>query len=225
MPGGETTMQIIALASGVAALAYGLVLVTRPHSLLRMVVKTAAVGLLAVLAYVLGGPWLLVAALAFSALGDAFMSDPDRWLTPGLGAFLLAHILYIPLFLQHGDVAGWTEPVRLIGVVAVVLAALAMLRWLWPGLGTMKVPVIAYVLAILGMVGTSFLLPAALWPAMLGAAMFMASDAILAGELFRKSKLFGSERVTAWAVWFLYYGGQALIAYALLASCCSRQVM
>src|SRR5690606_18296830 len=141
----------------------------RPPSLLRMAVKTAAVGALAILALVADAPLLLVAALAFSALGDAFMADPDRFLPPGLGSFLLAHLLYVPLFWAHGDAALAAEPARAAAIVATVVMALVLLRWLWPGLGKLRPAVMVYVAAILGMVTTSLLLPAALWPATVGA--------------------------------------------------------
>jgi uncharacterized membrane protein YhhN len=208
---------IRALVSVGASLAYGLVLVGRPPSIVRAVVKTAAVAALALLACVSGQPVLLVAALAFSALGDAFMSDPERFLPPGLGSFLLAHLLYIPLFWSHGDTALAMEPARMAALIATVAIALVLLAWLWPTLGKMRPAVIAYVGAIGGMVTTSFLLPAALWPAMAGAALFMASDAVLAGELFRKARLFGSQRATDFGVWFLYWGGQAAITYAFVS--------
>jgi uncharacterized membrane protein YhhN len=215
----------LAGASLAAALVYGLALSSRPPSLARMLTKTAAVGLLAVIAVVAGAPWSLVAALAFSAAGDAFMADPERFLPPGLTSFLVAHLLYVPLFLAFGSLALLAEPLRAAGMAATILLALGLLRWLWPELGKLRSAVVAYVVAITAMVSTSFLLPAALWPAMVGAVAFMASDAILAGELFRKAKLAGSQRLTDWAVWFLYYGGQALIAYAVLEACCSRQVI
>ena len=53
----------------------------------------------------------------------------------------------------------------------------------------------------------------------IGGLLFMASDAILAGQLFRNAKLPGPQRLTDWAIWFLYYGAQVaflagVIAYA-----------
>lgn len=203
----------LALASLAASLVYGLVLVGRAPSLARMAVKTAAVGLIAAIAALADAPWLLVAALAFSALGDAFMADPDRFLPLGLGSFLLAHVLYTPLFLQHREALA-AAPVHALAIAAVIVTALILLRWLWPGLGKLKGAVVAYVVAIASMVSTSFLLPAAMWPAMAGALAFMASDALLAGQLFREKQLVG--KATDFAVWFLYYAAQALIAWAFL---------
>jgi uncharacterized membrane protein YhhN len=185
-----------AVAAG-SALAYGLVFVTQPVSVLRTVVKTASVAALAVLAYLDGGSVLLAVALAFCALGDAFLAgDPKRWLPLGLAAFLVGHLVYIPLFLERAGL---------------------MLRALWGSLGKLRVPVVVYVLAIVGMVVSSLLLPARAWPTTVGALAFMASDAVLSFDLFKNAKLLGSPRLTAWAVWALYWGAQAGICHGMLS--------
>lgn len=203
--------------SVLAALAYGLGLAGRPASLVRTTVKAAAVGAIAIIAFLSGTPWLLAAGLLLCAAGDAFLAgDPKRWLPAGLGVFLLGHILYIFLFQEMRDPALEMTAPQIAGAAAVGVAALAMLAWLWTALGPMRAAVTLYVIAIAVMVGSSFLLPLAYWPAMAGAAAFMASDAILAGDLFRDARLFGSPRLTGWMVWFLYYGGQAAIAWAFL---------
>lgn len=203
--------------SVLAALIYGLGLTGRPVSMVRTTVKVAAVGAIAIIAFLSGTPWLLAAGLLLCAAGDAFLAgDPKRWLPAGLGVFLLGHILYIFLFQEMRDPALEMTAPQIAGAVAVGVAALAMLAWLWTALGPMRAAVTLYVIAIAVMVGSSFLLPLVYWPAMAGAAAFMASDAILAGDLFREAKLFGSQRLTGWAVWFLYYGGQAAIAWAFL---------
>lgn len=213
----EQTNTLLIGLSVVAALVYGLVLTGRPPSLVRTLVKAVAVGALAVLAFLSGAPWLLAAGLLLCAAGDGFLAgDPRRWLTPGLGAFLLGHVLYIFLFQEMRDPALEMTLPQLAGCIAVGAAAVAMLAHLWKALGTMRPAVILYVIAIAVMVGSSFLLDAVYWPAMVGAVAFMASDAILAIDLFREEKLLGSGRLTRWAVWFLYYGGQAGIAWAFL---------
>lgn len=202
--------------SGVSALAYGLVLVERPPSALRTLVKCCAVGALAVIAYLDSGSPLLAIALAFCALGDAFLAgDPKRWLPFGLAAFLVGHVIYTPLFGTHGASPGtlfW------VGALAVGSAAGLMLRALWSSLGSLRLPVIAYVVAIVCMVVASLLLPPRFWPATVGAIAFMASDAILSFDLFKGAKLFGSPRLTAWAVWFLYWGGQVGICWGMLGA-------
>lgn len=201
--------------AGLCAALYGLVLVQRPPSFLRTLVKTLAVAALAVLAYLEGGgPWLAI-ALALCAAGDAFLAgDPKRWLPFGLAAFLAGHVVYVLLFWrERGPAAGtafWAV------APLIVLAAAVMLVQLWRSLGPLKPAVVLYVLAIVAMVVTSLLLPRLRWPATIGAVAFMASDAILSFDLFKGAKLLGSPRLTAWAVWFLYFGGQAMIAWGML---------
>ncbi|TIP55997.1 lysoplasmalogenase family protein, partial [Mesorhizobium sp.] len=54
-----------------------------------------------------GGPWLLIAALALSAIGDALLSrDGEKAFVGGLAGFLAAHGLYIALFVRAGDGGG-----------------------------------------------------------------------------------------------------------------------
>jgi len=157
---------------------------------------------------------LLAVALAFCAVGDAFLAgDPRRWLPFGLAAFLAGHLVYGMLFWRERGPVG---AAFLVVAPMIVLAAATMLILLWRSLGKLKPAVILYVLAIVVMVSTSLLLPRFRWPAAVGAVAFMASDAILAFELFKGAKLLGSPRLTAWAVWFLYFGGQAMIAWGML---------
>ena len=213
----EQTSSVLMAVSGLAALGYGLGMAGGAPSLQRTVVKTAAVGALAVLAFLSDAPWLLAAALLLCAVGDAFLAgDPRRWLPAGMAAFLLGHILLIFLFQETRDPALEMTTPQLVGAVGVGLSVVAMLAWLWRDLGPMRAAVTLYVIAIAVMVGSSFLLPVFYWPAMVGALAFMASDAILAGDLFRGAKLAGSARLTGLAIWFLYSGGQALIAWAFL---------
>ena len=52
---------------------------------------------------------------------------------------------------------------------------------------------------------------------LLGAALFMASDAILGSEKFLMPESSPARRLTSPAVWVLYYAGQVLITLGLLA--------
>jgi uncharacterized membrane protein YhhN len=200
--------------AGICAILYGLVLVERPPSFLRTLVKTVATGALAVLAYLQGGGPLLAIALALCAIGDAFLAgDPKRWLPFGLGAFLAGHLVYVLLFWRE---RGAVDALFWASAPLIAVAAALMLWRLWPGLGPLKPAVMAYVAAIVAMVTLSLMLPRLRWPAAAGALAFMTSDALLSFDLFRRAKLFGSSRLTAWAVWFLYFGGQAMITWGML---------
>jgi len=199
-----------------AALIYGLLLQFRPSGALRTGVKTAAVGALALLAVRTDAPLLLTAALALSAVGDAFLAgDPKRWLPAGLSAFLAAHVLYVAFFLEIGGVAALASPSwRWLGGSGALVLGLALVMYLWKHLGPLRPAVIAYALAISAMVGAAFSLPAAHSSAVFGAVGFMLSDGVLSFRLFR-----WAERPAVLAdhlVWWLYFGGQLAIAAAFL---------
>ena len=201
-------------ASAVAGAGYAFLLERSP-SALRTAVKTLAVAALAALAYLRDAPTGLVVALVLSAVGDAFLAgDPKRWLPAGLGSFLVAHIAYVWLFLEDGGgrAALAAEPVRAAGVIMAFAAGVMMLAWLWRSLGALRPAVVVYALALSAMVAAAFTLPKFLMPAMAGAVMFMASDAILSAELFKQLR----SRLSSQAVWWLYYAAQASIAYAYL---------
>ena len=198
------------LISVTAAAAYLLFYVGRSPSLNRTVIKTLAIAALAALAVIMDGPWLLVAALALSALGDLFISrDGEAAFLAGLGSFLLAHVAYVALF---WGVAGGSLSPTFAGVFAIY--ALGMLRWLWPHLAGMKAPVCAYIAVIYAMGVTAAAAPVALWPIIAGAALFVISDSVLAAETFVFKDR--PRRWTAPVVWVTYYASQVLIAAAFL---------
>ncbi|CAM5404189.1 hypothetical protein MAUB1S_06869 [Mycolicibacterium aubagnense] len=217
-PGGiEATPNGTLIFSIVAAVLYAFVLDGAP-SWKRSAAKTLATALLAVLAYLQGGPALLVAALALSALGDAFLSQAgDRAFLGGLGSFLAAHFAYVALFAAAGDgLPALTEtPWHVMAALIMAVFALGMLRLLWPHIGSdLKVPVAVYVTAIFAMGMTALTTNSTLVIA--GAVLFMASDALLAIEKFLAEAV---ERHRIWmryAVWGLYYLAQLAITLGFL---------
>lgn len=189
-----------------------LALLNQPTSLKRTIAKTVSVGALAVLSIHAGGPMLLVLALALSAAGDAFLAhEGDPAFLGGLGSFLLAHIAYAVLFVAAGPGLAAASGS---GVVAVIVFALVMGTLMVRNAGPLALPVAVYVLAIavmgLGGVTLGGLV-------LLGAALFMTSDAILGSEKFLMSETSSLRRLTSPAVWVLYYAGQVLITLGLLA--------
>lgn len=194
-------------AACVLALAYGAICF-RPTSLLRTLIKTGATALLAVSAFLLGGPSLLIVALTLSAIGDAFLAgDADRRLKPGMAAFFFAHVAYVALFWQlgAGEGGGYRGPLLL------ALLSSFYLRWLNPSLGTMRIPVLAYAVVIVVMGGLALrLMPDAMLLAA-GAMMFILSDAILANELFKRPSNAKPRPLPSIALWLLYFFGQTFI--------------
>jgi uncharacterized membrane protein YhhN len=215
------TTALVAVSVLMAGL-YGLYFLQRPPSAFRTLVKVKAVGALAVLGCIIGWSsghtWLVAIGLALSAIGDAFLADdPKRGMPLGLISFLLAHAAYVALFLHAGGGVAIIrlEPIRFAAMLAAVAGAVFVLRLTWPVLGPMKGPVLVYMLAILAMVFTAAALPIHRWSALAGALAFCASDGVLAVRLF---KFEGRANFLAdLAVWWLYYLGQAGIAWAFLA--------
>lgn len=190
----------------------------RAPSWRRSLVKTASTALLAVLAYIQGGPALLVAALALSAAGDFFLSRAgERAFLAGLASFLAAHIAYVPLFLSVGggtDILLW-QPWRIgLAVVAIAGAGL-LLRRLLPAAGAqMRGPVALYAAAILAMLLAAATVPA---PVILaGAVFFVVSDSLLAAGRFLLPAGSPRQRPVGAAVWVFYYLAQAAITLGFL---------
>ncbi|WP_394691695.1 lysoplasmalogenase family protein [Hoeflea sp.] len=206
-----TLVLALALVS-LTGFAVYLLLLQRPTSLLRTSAKTLAVAALSVLAFQVGGPWLLIGALALSALGDAFLAhEGDAAFLGGLGSFLVAHILYAVLLVSVGP--GVTASV-LPGLLAVVVFALAIGFVLVRQAGPLALPVAVYVIAVAAMVAGGVIHGGL---ALVGAILFMASDTILGAEKFLMAETSPARRLTAPAVWVLYYAGQVLITLGLLA--------
>ena len=149
-----------------------------------------------------------VAAGAFSLAGDVFlMLSRDRFV-PGLVSFLLAHVCYVAGLVQSPLQPG----PALIAVAAVALAVAIVgqrvLRAVRAHHGALFAPVVVYLVIIATMVVAA----ASAGPmlATAGAALFFASDSILATERFVRRTSWG--RV---AVMVTYHLGQAGLIMSL----------
>ena len=155
----------------------------------------------------------VVVALTFSLLGDVFLMLPDgeRWFVAGLGSFLVGHLAYIPGLWAIGvSAAGLTAGLV---VVAVALATLGR-RIVAAGRSTdeaLAVPVRAYIGVISAMVvsAAGTLVPVA----MAGAALFYASDALIAWNRFVHERPWGRL-----AIMVTYHLGQIGLSLSLLAT-------
>ena len=178
-----------------------------------VVLKGLCIAPLAVIAFrVLPSPshLLLGGALAFSTLGDVFL-DLRGMFMQGLGAFLIAHLLYVALFVYN-----WRRPVRLsanqqISLAALSFFSLAQMMWLWPGLGQLAVPVACYSGALTLMVASAiigrFRQSWIVW----GALLFLISDSLIGISKFKTPVPLRDH-----LVWATYYLGQCGIALGFL---------
>ena len=203
-------MSLLLAISALLALGY-LWLTGRPVSALRSLAKTGATLALCLFAAFSGAP-LLALALGFCALGDAALSrDGDRAFLIGMIAFALGHVALTVLMIA---VPSEISPLRACAMLLVVALALSSRFWLIPYAGALQVPVRLYVLFIAAMGLAAFSLPLALWPAILGAVSFIASDTILAIEKFRLPE---PTRLTGASIWITYYGALLGFVFAFTA--------
>lgn len=94
------------------------------------------------------------AALIFSFLGDSIlMYEGETYFLLGLGGFALAHLMYMVAFSKAVDsntsAPNWLA--RGLYAIPFLIVFAFLLSALWPNLGGMKIPVIAYALIIIGM--------------------------------------------------------------------------
>lgn len=164
------------------------------------------------LAAILGGndlsvyKMMIIAGLVFSLAGDIFLMLPsDRFLS-GLIAFLFAHLCYITAFISEINAVNWWLPIPFI------IIGLVFVYFIFPRLGTQKIPVIIYVVIILVMgwlaseqwyqvpqIGTLMIF--------IGAILFTVSDLLLAINRFQGSfKSYKALNLTT------YFTAQLLIA-------------
>ena len=179
------------------------------------------------------GAWIL-GGLALGVVGDiALLGTSNRAFLVGLGAFLLGHLAYIVAVATRLDPREWLSAASWLAAVPAAIALTAVVR-LWPRLGSMRVPVVAYAVIITTMVIGAL----ALWHApddalpapqarlmttvvpgyhsraheilVAGACLFFASDLSVARDKFVGASL-------ANKLWGLpaYYAGQLLIAWSL----------
>jgi uncharacterized membrane protein YhhN len=210
-PGGVAGDENGTLILAFAAAAIYLAMIARAPSPKRTLVKAASTGLLAVLAYRAGGPDFLVAALGFSAIGDAALAqDGDSGFLLGLGAFLAAHLCFAWLFFGYGapPSPGTWAVIGLIAAFAAIFGAVLARR-----AGPLAVPVIVYVAAIAAMGASAATVGGMV---LAGALLFIASDALLGTEKFLLAQDAPQRRATTPAVWVLYWAGQAIITIGIL---------
>lgn len=154
--------------------------------------------------------WVL-AGLWCSLLGDVALLWPQRGFVPGLVAFLIAHLLYVVAFTREHRFAALPAAPAVYAMVAG-----AMLSFLWAGIPPgLRIPVAVYVFALTAMAAQAAVV-ALRAPRdelrrarglMIGGALFMVSDTVLAINRFALP-------LPAAALWILatYWAAQWLIA-------------
>jgi uncharacterized membrane protein YhhN len=205
---------LAALALAAIASAGDLTSILRHDRRLEFATKPAVMVLLIVAALLLrpasqGERALFVVALVLGLAGDVFLMLPDRFLIPGIAAFLLGHLAYVVGFRFAGfNVAG-----LIIGLtIAAVTAGLLLRRILGAleqsGRTSLRYPVLAYAIVIslmtVSATASGNLVAAA------GGLLFFFSDVIFAWYRFVKPVRWGQPVNIV-----MYQTGQALLVLSL----------
>ena len=156
--------------------------------------------------------------LVLGALGDAaLLGHGKRWFLAGLVAFLCGHVAYVVAVSFVRPPSAWLADAGPLAVLPVIVGG-ATLVHLWPTLGSLKIPVILYVITIATMViaaiavarGTAITEPHR-YLFLAGAVLFFVSDLAVARDRF-VARTFANK---AWGL-PAYYTGQLLIAWSLV---------
>jgi len=151
--------------------------------------------------------YAIIAGLLFSLAGDIFLMLPRDRFIPGLVSFFVAHLFYIAAFIFESG-----QDLPNLSAMPFVIYGILMLRLLWPHLGKMRLPVLAYVLIILMMGWTAtgrwiWTMKAGSLFTFLGAILFIISDSMLAVDRF-KGRFKGAQAY----ILTTYFAAQWLIA-------------
>ena len=137
--------------------------------------------------------------------------DGEKLFVFGLASFLIAHLLYIVLFVRNRPKPVIASAGQKIIAALVMIFSAAMFAWLWPSLGDLKLPVAAYLCAITGMGVTATLAGFRVPWVVIGAMLFIASDSMIAVGKFKSPIEYGN-----YLIWITYYVGQLLITLGFI---------
>mgnify|MGYP005852385505 CR=1 FL=1 len=165
--------------------------------------------------------WLIAIGLFFGFIGDVTLLKPKVpvLFMIGLGSFLIGHILYIVAFIQASNSFAGINPLVFAFIVIYVLVFVVIHKFLGDSTKEMKIPVIFYMIIILTMSFCSLtllfssdlsLVKTPIY-AFIGSLCFIASDFLLANQLFKKPFKFDQAYIM-----LTYLVAQLLIAQAYL---------
>ena len=189
------------LASIIAAVAFYFLRETALGGLWLMLIKGSAVAMLACYALRRGhgaDANILAAALVLAAIGDMLI---ELSFELGGGAFFLAHLAAISLYLRHPRLHPSPSQKML---AAAVLVGTPLIGWLISG----NWQVALYAVSLGGMAAAAWMSAFPRYRVGAGAMLFVASDLLIFSEL----GLADLGRIPEIAIWPLYYLGQFLIA-------------
>ena len=173
--------------------------------------KGAGVGLLALYAGLLARSvdgWLICAVMALGAAGDVLLG-PAGFVVGG-GAFLIGHLVAIVLYRRNGR-SGLGRPDWLLA--AAFVAAVVATAFRLPADRAGAPGVAVYALGLSCMAASAWLSRFRRNRVAMGALMFVASDLLI---FARMGPLAGAGWWLGFAIWGLYFAGQALVCVGVV---------
>ncbi len=157
---------------------------------------------------------LILLGLVFCLGGDVFLALPQKKMfLLGLVSFLIGHVFYVFAFFKVAGLNGFAA----IGTLLTIGVSAGVYKWLKPHLGTMKIPVIFYIVVISGMMcgawailGETDLARQGRLLVFIGALSFYVSDLFVARDRFLKDEFLN--RLIGLP---LYYAGQFMLAFSV----------
>ncbi len=124
------------------------------------------------------GPRILALALVFCFLGDLFL-ELDGLFLAGMAAFAAAHVCLVTFFVRRGALEGLRRQAWI--PLALLVAAVGLLVWVWPGLDAdLRVPVVVYAALLSTTAATALAVDLR---AGVGALLFLFSDGLIAARI------------------------------------------
>jgi uncharacterized membrane protein YhhN len=216
---GDLMLNLIIIIAAVLLLAGLLFFEKNGNQKGKLLTKTSLSCLFIITAVVQPHPllnyfYIILVGFIFCLGGDIFLALPqERMFLFGLVSFLLGHVFYVICFFYVADLNPWTWS----GCVVGLIISGVVFFWLRPHLGTMLIPVIAYIIVITVMVVGAFTVVGdAGFPVtgrlmvIFGAVSFYISDLFVARDRFLKLEF--TNRILGLP---LYYAGQFLLAFSV----------
>ena len=161
------------------------------------------------------GNYKIIGALVFSTMGDILLIFEGRpFFILGLLSFLLAHVLFVLIFRSRvGTIK--LDFYTVVCSLFILSYYFFFMKFLWPHLGAMRIPVLAYAFVISGMLWMALQLlrstSSLRWHIVLGALFFVVSDSLLSIQLF-----YSSFELAHFYVMLTYLLAQLLLVYGIL---------
>ena len=165
--------------------------------------------------------WLIAIGLILGFVGDVVLLKPkvEILFMIGLGSFLIGHVLYIIAFFQATNRFAGIPSVIYLLIIVYVIVFILIYRFFKDYTKEMTIPVVVYMIIILVMSFASLLVGFSTdtapvkspWLLFIGALNFIASDFLLANQLFKKSFKYDQS-----IIMLTYLIAQLLIAQAYL---------